>query len=313
MSAVCFIGGGGFLGTALRAVFSAQGYELLTVGRATEIATHTGERYFSLARHTLLDLPSLFKNVQLHAVIDLAHNSLPNSASDPLEDISRNLENAAAHLNFSVSAGAHLFLYISSGGTVYGDGPACPRAEDAATHPISSYGIAKLACEKLVESYQPKSGMRTIILRPSNVYGPHQKPFRGQGLVATALGQAWKGEPVRVFGSGSHIRDYLYADDFCSAVTALMDEPGVQGVFNLGSGVGMSIHQVLETIAAVLARNGITLRREQFPERPGDVVHSVLNVDKLVSLTGWRAATHIHTGVERTWAWMKNYLQEQHG
>lgn len=311
MSSICFIGGGGFLGSALRAVFSSRGYDLLTIGRSPEIATHDGERYFSLTQHTLEELPPLLESAQLHAVIDLSHNSVPNSAAEPVDDISRNVANVTRHLDFAAVASAPLFVYVSSGGTVYGDGSARPSPEDAATDPISPYGIAKLACEKLVDSYQRQHGSRALILRPSNVYGPHQKPFRGQGLVATAMGLAWKGEPVSVFGSGSHVRDYLYTDDFSSAVVALVEQPDARGVFNLGSGVGVSIHEMLELIAAVLAADGVTLRREPRPERPGDVAYSVLNVDKVSHLTGWRAETKLRIGVERTWAWMKRFMQEQ--
>lgn len=93
--AVCLVGGGGLLGTALLSAFSAKGYKLLTAGRTLENCYKSCGTLLSLARHTLPSLPLLLKDVQLQVVIDLARNSVPNATVDSVEDIARNLANAA--------------------------------------------------------------------------------------------------------------------------------------------------------------------------------------------------------------------------
>lgn len=308
MKSACVIGGGGFLGTALRSTLSARGYRLLTVGRRPHVHTFPFEQYFSLNSWTLKQLEPMLRELEPDALIDLSHNSVPNMGVEPVQDVAQNLANVIRHLELASSVRARLFVYVSSGGTVYGDGLHAPCSEEARTDPISPYGIGKLASEKFVQVFERQHGLRSAILRPSNIYGPGQIPFRGQGLVATALALAWRGDPIRVFGTGSHVRDYLYSHDFCRAVLSVVEHPNARGVFNVGSGEGVSINELLQSMTELLARQGRTLFKEPVPERPLDVSYSVLDSRKLANVTGWAPEVSIGDGIAGTWEWVQRYM-----
>lgn len=300
---ICLIGGMGFLGTALRRHLRNDGRELIVVGRGGNAPVMEGERYVSAD-----DLPALQAALSAEpspVIIDLAYSTVPSTSfEDPITDFSANLGSVIRHLQLAADVGAGLFLFISSGGTVYGDAGAA-IAETAAKAPLSPYGITKLACEHYAGLFHKTHRVPAIVVRPSNVYGPGQWPFRGQGLVATAFGAALTSAPVTVYGDGSQVRDFLYVDDFCSGVAAAVTsgEPGE--AYNLGSGTGTSVRELLREIGVITGRDGKLLRVEWREPRPFDVRCNILDSSKLRAVGGWAPATSLCEGLESTWEWMK--------
>jgi UDP-glucose 4-epimerase len=298
------------MGQGLRRSLSSEGCSVTIVGRTNQASLAPNERFFSVKDHSFAELASLMSGTRVEAIIDLAYASVPNTSyADPVADFSENLANVIQHLDFAIAVQARRFMYVSSGGTVYGDlGVIRPYSEIDPNFPLAPYGITKMACERYVYMYHKLHGLDTLIVRPSNIYGPGQKPFRGQGLVATALGIGWKSDPVQIFGDGSHIRDYLYIDDFCSGVHAIMasGEPG--GIYNLGYGKGHSITDIIGCIDEAIAADGRQLLRKYQPERPFDVHYNVLDISKVHTATGWLPHTTLREGVRNTWQWMKEYM-----
>jgi UDP-glucose 4-epimerase len=312
---VCLIGGGGFIGSAIRNCLVQNGFNLVTIGRTLNIPLLPNETYYSIKEYTYKQLVSLMAGHPFEVIIDLAYTSVPNTSyQDPISDFSENLNNVIQHLDFAQALKAGQYIYVSSGGTVYGDHGVKPYTEMDQNLPLSPYGITKLACEHYVYMTHRTKGLNTLVIRPSNIYGPGQKPFRGQGLISTALGLALKGEPVHIFGDGSHVRDYLFIDDFCGALLDLMDKGQGGETYNIGSGAGVEINELMETVVSVVACEGITLHRKHLPERPFDVHYNVLNTDKIRSLNGWQPVTDLQSGIERTWEWIKAYMNayEEH-
>jgi UDP-glucose 4-epimerase len=308
---ICIIGGGGFIGTALRRYFAAEGYALHTVGRSLNIPLFQHENYYSTAEYSHKQLERLLAGRNFFAVIDLAYASVPGTSyEDPVKDFSENLYNVIRHLDFASAVSTRKYIYVSSGGTVYGDAGFKPFSETTQTYPLSPYGITKLACERYVYMHHRLRELPAIIIRPSNIYGPGQKPFLGQGLAATALGLAWKGEPIHIFGTGSHVRDYLFIDDFCQALIALIDKGEVGETYNVGYGKGISISGFVNSINEVLQKEDKYLAAQQRPERPFDVHYNVLNIDKLAQATGWCPQTNLATGLTKTWQWIQQYMKK---
>jgi UDP-glucose 4-epimerase len=153
-------------------------------------------------------------------------------------------------------------------------------------------------------------GLHSVVVRPSNIYGPGQIPFRGQGLVATALGLAYTGKALQVFGSGNTIRDYLYIDDFCKALLKIIEFGGSGETYNIGSGVGVTINELIGEINGILGKEGRKLLVEHLPERPFDVPYNVLNSVKLRSICKWQPETNLSAGIVNTWQWVKAYLSK---
>ena len=177
-------------------------------------------------------------------------------------------------------------------------GPSCWR--DCPTDPICSYGIVKLAAEKYLGMYRHLYGLKPLVLRPSNPFGPRQGHEGVQGFIATCLGRLHQNAPVEVWGDGSVVRDYLYVADLALAAV-LGIESAVSGVVNVASGEGRSL---LEVIASITAVSGLTPRVEFREGRVFDVPHLVLANARAEAVLGWKPTTTFEDGIAAHWAWL---------
>lgn len=192
------------------------------------------------------------------------------------------------------------FLYLSSGGTVYGDPVRLPAREGDPTVPISAYGALHLACEGEIERERRKHGLRSRILRCATVYGEHQRPDRGQGVIATFLSRIERGEEIELYGDGATIRDYIYAGDTARATIALLDREECPPVVNVGAGEGTSLIEVLRLVEHELGREARIVKRG---ERDFEVHQIVLDTNLLHSLVDL-SVTPLPEGIRRTHEWL---------
>lgn len=126
---------------------------------------------------------------------------------------------------------------MSSGGAVYGNPLRLPVSETDAPRPISPYGASHLSAETYAEMASRRSGSLLQIARCSNVYGPRQAHGGDQGAVAIFLHRINHGQPIKVFGDGSALRDYVFVEDVASVVSRLVADRIEAGTVNVGSGV----------------------------------------------------------------------------
>mgnify|MGYP001500514411 CR=1 FL=1 len=254
-------------------------------------------------------------------VVHLAYATVPNTSYDnPLGDLLENLPPTVQLFAAAASAGCRLIL-VSSGGTVYGEATVLPVSEQHPTYPISPYGVTKLTLEKYANLYAATHGLQVVCVRPANAYGEGQRPFAGQGFIATAMGSAMRGEPVKIFGARGTVRDYLHVDDLAAGIVCalLHGKPGE--TYNLGSGVGLSNLEVVEAIAPLLRDIGHVVRVVHAAERPFDVRANVLDSTKLKLHTNWAPGVDFATGLLRTRDWlsvqmsvqMSEQMRGQHG
>ncbi len=302
------IGGGGFIGKALSDFLDRKGFDVTAIlrGQISNAANDHSlkdKSYYNL----LLENAKFNKNV----VIDLAYTSVPGTSfSDPVKDFSENLYNVISHLEFARQLPNVTYVYISSGGTVYGNSAVTlPIKESSANNPLSPYGITKLACEKYVLMYKEVYGMDVRIVRPSNVYGNGQLPFRGQGFIATAIAKILGGETIQIFGDGGAIRDYLHVDDFSSAVMDVITYGSNGEVYNVGSGIGLSINEVLSEIGNHIT--GYPVNVDFLPLRPFDVAYNVLDNKKISEINSWQPSIAFPQGLSSTIAWIHTFLNKQ--
>lgn len=301
---ICIIGGTGFIGTALRRHLRDEGFALTIIGRRRQAAIVDGEQYLCAQ-----DWPAVERQLSgrsFAAMIDLAYATVPNTSyADPVADFSENLGSLIRHLELATKLNIGIYVLVSSGGTIYGNAAISPIHEGAATSPISPYGITKLACENYTHMFYTINGLNTLIVRPSNVYGPGQIPFRGQGLIATALGSARESRPLVIYGDGSHVRDYLHIDDFCGALSAIMRRGTAGQTYNIGSATGATTSDVLQLVQAAIRPDGAWLDLAWAAGRPYDVESVVLDTRRLNDLTGWVPTISLEDGILATWNWIK--------
>lgn len=187
--------------------------------------------------------------------------------------------------------------FLSSGGAVYGPMTDGPHHEQSPTRPISSYGIAKLACEQFVTMYHQHYGLPTSIYRISNVYGPAQIDNPLQGLIGELLRAVGDGHTVGLFGGVGSVRDYVHVDDVAQMIARLSHSPAGQRLLNVGTGIGTTTGEVVDLVAEV---TGVRPEVAVLPPRPFDVAGSVLDVSSLRRTAPWTPRS-LADGVAQTW------------
>jgi UDP-glucose 4-epimerase len=198
-------------------------------------------------------------------------------------------------------------VYLSSGGTVYGEPEKVPVPEQAPTAPVGAYGRLHLACEQAVLGHSREYGTRVRILRCSSVYGRHQHPDRGQGALVTFLNRIETRRPVELFGGGESVRDYVYAGDVAKVVARLLEATGGEPVLNVGSGQETSLVELLRLAELEAGRQAEVIPH---PARDFEVGRIVLDVSRLRDLIEFKPIP-LQRGVALTHRWLSTEAPEQ--
>ena len=302
---ILVIGGAGFIGVHLNSQLISTGRQVTVLGRSEtpKYELPSGVRYVvgDFAQHDLIS-----RLLDTHdEVIQLAYATVPNTSfENPLVDLLQNLPSNVQLFSEVAVRGIKLIL-ISSGGTVYGEVIRLPISENHPTKPISPYGVTKLTLENYAYLYAATQGLKFVCVRPANAYGVGQRPFVGQGFVATAIASAMRGIPIKIFGLHGTVRDYLYASDLASGIVSALVQGHLSETYNLGSGVGLSNLEVIEAIRSLMREIGCDVSLEVLPERAFDVRANVLDSTKLQIQTGWQPQVTFQDGLRRTHGWMK--------
>jgi len=160
------------------------------------------------------------------------------------------------------------------------------------------YGIEKLSIELHLRLLAQQGKVRAIVLRVANAYGKLLPSSRRQGLIGTSLSQALAGKDIRVIGSLSNVRDYIYLDDVCDAIAKSVIYDSDYEVFNIGTGIGYSVSDVLDHLEQFLGR---ALRLINEPQQTVTLpAYSVLNIEKADRLMGWKPQISLQRGIRMT-------------
>ncbi|MEC9293194.1 MAG: GDP-mannose 4,6-dehydratase [Chloroflexota bacterium] len=197
------------------------------------------------------------------------------------------------------------FVYITSGGTVYGDPQVIPVDESAALKPLSPYGASKLAVETYLPIYEKLCGLNYTILRLANVYGPTQDPHGEAGVVAIFTQAILEGRSPNIFGDGNDERDYVFVSDVIEAII-LASESERTGPFNIGTGIGTSTNKIFEILAS---HCGFTNTPIHGPRRPGDIARISLDVNKAFDEIAWKPKTRLEDGLRTTVEWFESEFE----
>jgi UDP-glucose 4-epimerase len=307
MSRCCVIGGAGFIGSHLVNELLDSGRVVRVVGRRDPELTLLPEKveYFQGDIRNREFISEALKGVD--EVVDLAYSSVPKTSyENPVLDITDNLPSSVGLFDVASTLPIRKLVFVSSGGTVYGEPQGLPISETHPTNPISPYGITKLALEKYAQMYCRLRNLPVVCLRPSNPYGEQQKPFVGQGFIATAIASILAGHEIKIFGDQGTIRDYIYVKDVAKALVAALDF-GISGeCYNAGSAVGRSNLEIIEQISIHAKICGLKPLVTHIAPRSFDVSANVLDASKLHAVSGWQSELEFAAGIERTWSWFYN-------
>ena len=293
------IGGAGFIGSALTTRLLADGWQVHVLARGAVSRPTLGAVYHvgSMADRDFM-LPLLGT---CPTVIHAASGTTPGSSSRiPTAEVEQNIAPTLSLLEIARELAPERMVFLSSGGTLYAD--ARESADEGVPPYAHSYhGAGKIALEAFLRAFAWDTGCSLISLRPSNVYGPGQEMRRGFGFVRAALECALRGETLEIWGDGSAVRDFLYADDLVAAVIAALAASEGHGIFNVGNGVGHSLNEVVDFVRRVSGRPTTVVYRQG---RRSDVRKVSLDVSLIERCLGWRARVDLEQGIARTWQWL---------
>ena len=302
----CIIyGGAGFIGSHITEELLKNNYGVTVfdkINASTKNVEHLLDKveYTEGDFHNRVDIDSSLKRHDY--AIHLVSSTLPaDSNLNPVYDVESNL---ISSLNFFEECVAHKIkkvIFISSGGTVYGNPLRTPVGEDHATNPTSSYGITKLTIEKYLDLYGNLNGLDYSVLRFSNPFGERQNPKLGQGLIAAFLHKIKHEEPIEIWGDGNIIRDFFYIKDGAEAVALSLKNTSKYRTFNISSGTGLSINQILEKFRKVLK---LKFTVNYKPARKFDVLVNVLDNRRAIRHLKWNPNTSFDDALKYTWSYI---------
>ena len=310
---ILIFGGTGFIGSNLVPRLLSEGHVLTILDRQRpykrdEQLVHRNIKYQKCDIEKIDSLENSVKNISnIDLMIYLVSTTKPSySNENPIYDINSNLNSLVNLFQIKNIGLVKKIIYISSGGTVYGNQLTERISESHQTSPIVSYGIVKLAIEKYLLLYQKKYNNKLNILRVSNPYGPGQTPGEGQGLIANIIKRSLEKSQIEIFGDGKLIRDYIYIDDLIEAIIKSMDYDGNEKIFNIGTGVGTTINRVVDIIGGEL--NFFDSKNKKYIEsRAYDLDKNILDISLAKKELNWSPKTDLNHGINKTIEWAKNH------
>ncbi|MCQ2075924.1 MAG: NAD-dependent epimerase/dehydratase family protein [Bacteroidaceae bacterium] len=307
MKKILILGGFGFIGTNIMKYIEknyGDAYGIIVFDKCLThphgveckqiVASYEGD--FS---DTVL-LERIFDENKVDLVIHALSTTIPSMSFNAVYDVETNLIPTLNLMREMINHHVRDIVYVSSGGAVYGDFQKGQHTENEAVYPISSYGVVKLAVEKYLMQYSIVYGLRPLILRLSNPYGPYHYSMK-QGICNVAMMKALKNEIFDVWGDGSAKKDYIYVQDFVVILFMLLEKGVTSQVINVGSGEVVSVNDVLAKVKGVVP----DFQWRYVDALKSDVPHFELDTSLLHSFIGNYDFVSLDEGICLTFSWAK--------
>ncbi len=265
----------------------------LSSGKKTNVNSKAQLHQFGIEDPKLLKLVGSFKPELISHCA--AQSSVAISIKDPERDAEVNIAGGINVCKAAIHAGCSQFIYLTTGGALYGIPEYLPCDEEHPIKPISPYGLSKWALEQYLHMVLP-STMAIKVLRLANVYGPRQDPDGEAGVVAIFGGSMLSDKQVMIFGDGEQARDFVYVGDVVDAHNLAL---GINQAItvNIGSGTKTSINELFKTMSGPTS---YTMVPKWTKERVGEIKQIYLDSSRAYDLIGWRAKTVLIEGIRKT-------------
>jgi UDP-glucose 4-epimerase len=299
---ILITGGAGFIGRHLVQACLMEGWQVVVVddgsaGRIEalppEVTTYGADvRDWDTMRKIFCEeRPQL---VSHHAALV----NVRESNEFPQRYLEVNAGGTASVLRAALEAGAEKLILASSGGAVYGNVRSLPIREDHPLHPLSPYGVSKVQAERLLQALNGR--LTFVILRYGNIYGPGQGPQGKNGVVSILADALLRGDSPRIFGDGRQRRDFVYVADAVQAHLLAMGSE-VKGVFNIGTGHGSDVNEILRILRG---ETGVNIEPVKCAANEFEVRDCVLDSSRARQILGWEPHVPLEAGIGKTWAWI---------
>lgn len=300
---VLVTGGAGFIGSHVVDEYLAEGYEVVVVD---DLSTGRLSNLNPAAKFYQLDIRSpalgeIFESerpdyVNHHA----AQMDVRRSVAEPIFDADVNILGSINLLECARKSQVKRFIYISTGGAVYGEPEYLPCDEAHPINPICQYGASKHTVEHYLYMYGENYGLDYVVLRYPNVYGPRQDPHGEAGVVAIFTGQMLAGDPVVINGDGEQQRDFVYVGDCARANLLATRTENRNTIYNLGFGRPTSVNEIFSALKSIT-----NYRREPVfgPAKIGETRRIYLDATKAQQELGWTPTVTLEEGLGQTVAY----------
>ncbi|OQA91335.1 MAG: UDP-glucose 4-epimerase [Bacteroidetes bacterium ADurb.Bin234] len=302
------IGGNGFIGSHLVDRLLSEGHVVHVFDRQSELYRKPleGVIYHIQDFGNRSILSEALNNIDI--VFHLISTTVPKTSNyDPIFDVMSNVVETIFLFEQCVERKIKKTVFVSSGGAVYGTPTAVPVSEDSPLNPESSYGISKLTIEKYLELFHRLYGLEYVIVRPSNPYGERQNYEGNQGVIAVFMGKIAKNQAIDIWGDGSSIKDYVYITDLIDGIYKAAFSNTKHRVFNIGSGAGHSINDVLKLLTQIIEKKILVNYK---PQEAFDVSKIYLDITRARRELGWEPQISLDAGLSRTWEFINLQLLE---
>lgn len=292
MTNVTIIGAKGFIGRHLSSTLINEGYNVTAFDRNK---TPEYESCRNIVGH-FNDINSLEPALEgCDIMVHLVHSSLPLQSNEQIfKDAQDNILNTIASLDLAVKHNVKKVVFVSSGGMIYGYPANQPISEQTSTPPMTAYGVSKLAIEHYLQLYHQLHGLDYTILRVANPYGATQTLRKDHGVISIFIEKALAGKPLDVWGDGTTVRDYLHINDLIAALVKTLTYQGPFHIFNIGSGIGHSLNQILSILESTL---GKPITTHYNIAKQSNIPQNVLDIRLARKELNWHPTISLYQGI----------------
>jgi UDP-glucose 4-epimerase len=301
---ILITGGAGFIGSHLADKLIQKKHKVVVVdnlssGKKRHI--NKKAKFYKLVIQSK-KISDIFKKERPDIVYHLAAQmNVRASIDDPIFDANTNILGSLNLLENSVKSKVKKFVFISTGGAIYGDGVKLPTPESALEAPISPYGVAKLTIEKYLHYYNNQYNLPYTVLRLANIYGPRQDSKGEAGVVAIFSNQLLNNKPLTVFG-GAQTRDFVYVLDVVDAATKAMSR-NIKGIYNIGTSRQTSVDKLAKMMISISESSSKIIHKKYIV---GEQLKSCLSASKAKRQLKWSLKYDLNKGLTETINWFNN-------
>lgn len=306
MPTILVLGCNGFIGTHLVTALVADGCTVIGVDHSTVSSRLTEIPRFTFIQGRVEDAQlyqSIFHQCVIDIVIPLVCTVVPGSSNQQfVKDLPTNMGSFIRLIEHMKQHQVKKLVFLSSGGTVYGENGTTTQKESSPLNPTNAYGWLKVSQEAYLKLQHQQSGIDYLILRPSNAYGPGQTGKNNQGIIAAAMSSILEHIPLEIWGDGTTKRDFIYVEDLVRGVVQLIKLDQWNEIVNIASGSTVDLNTTLTMVENVIQQ---PLERTYLPSRGVDSPVTQLDITKLRGLVNWDNLTPLETGIQRMWQWWR--------
>ena len=312
-------GGAGFIGSHLTDRLLAEGYEVVcldnfSTGKEFNLREAQTKLHFTFIEGDIRNFEVCKKAVEGVKTIfhQAALGSVPRSIKDPVTTNEVNVGGFVNMLTAAKEAGVKRFVYAASSST-YGDHPELPKVEHTIGQPLSPYAVSKYVNELYAQVFGQVYGLETIGLRYFNVFGERQDPEGAYAAVIPRFIKAvMEGESPIINGDGTQSRDFTYVENAVQAnllAASTTNPAAINQIFNVAYGEATTLIQLVDYIITFLLPHlpkSKSISIKFGPERPGDVKHSLANIEKAREILEYHPKFSLEKGLKKTVEWYLN-------